>query len=110
MYTSNFNYSPWRQHAERSEHAPRISWKLLYRVGGYAKKFWKKILISWGLIILTTGSGLIVPLILKALIDEILPQGDYKKLTAASILLISVPLLSGVLRIISRKINTEIGS
>ena len=60
----------FRSAAEAGEEKPRITWGLLKRVMGYARPYRGMIGAALFAIALTTGLGLITPLIFRDLIDR----------------------------------------
>src|SRR5690606_22795940 len=61
------------------------------------------------LILLTSALGLISPLILRELIDRTLPDKNVNNLVWLALALLLVPILSGGLRIIQRRLNASVG-
>ena len=66
---------------------------------------------SWLLatILLTTGLGLVNPLIFRQIIDVALPEKDIGKLNLLALGMILIPLISGGVNIIQSKLNVAIG-
>lgn len=61
-------------------------------------------------ILLTTLLGLISPLILRQLIDVALqPPGDAELLNALALLLVLIPIVSGVISVVQRRLNATVG-
>ncbi len=59
--------------------------------------------------LVTTGLGLISPLILRQLIDQTLPARDLHQLLLLTIALLFIPLLTGSLNVFQRQINARVG-
>lgn len=91
------------------EEKPKITRNLLMRVLSYGKPYTWQILIMFVLIILTTGLNLITPLILRQLIDHILPDGNTRGLAIAAIALLLIPLITGVISVGQRRLNAQVG-
>lgn len=91
------------------EEKPKITPSLLLRVIRYGKPYIWQILMMFVLIILTTGLNLITPLILRQLIDHILPEGNIRGLVIAAIALLVIPLITGVFSVVQRRLNAQIG-
>ena len=64
---------------------------LLKRVMGYARPYWGQIALLLLTILLTTGLGLIQPLILRDLIDNTLPSRNAARLNILAIALVLIP-------------------
>ena len=91
------------------EEKPKITRTLLIRVLGYGKPYLWQILGMFVLIILTTALNLITPLILRQLIDHILPDENIRGLVIAAIALLLIPLFTGILSVIQRRLNAQVG-
>jgi ATP-binding cassette subfamily B protein len=89
--------------------AADVSWPLLKRVMGYARPYTSRIVILLAAILMTTGLGLLTPLILRDLIDRTLPSGNAARLNLLAAALVGIPILSGAIRVVQRKVNAEIG-
>jgi ATP-binding cassette, subfamily B, bacterial len=88
---------------------PKVTWALMRRVLAYARPYRLRIAIMLGLILATTGLGLVTPLILRDLIDRTLPQGDISRLMRLAVLLLLIPAVSGGLNVIQRRLNAAVG-
>jgi ATP-binding cassette subfamily B protein len=99
----------WSQFIQANKGTPKVSKKLLVRVLDYALPYKKQIIWMLVLILLTAALGLISPLILRELIDRTLPEKDLDKLILLSLALLIVPITSGGLRIIQRRLNASVG-
>lgn len=87
-----------------------ISLPVLWRVLSYARPYRGKILILLVTILLTTGLGLLTPLIFRDLIDNALePPGDVQRLNLLALGLVAIPVVSGVIRVYQRRVNAQIG-
>lgn len=95
--------------SDAADERPKITWWLLKRVLGFARPF--RHLIFWMLFLtlVRAGLSLIVPLILRDLIDHTLPDKDLQRLLLSGIALLLVPLLLGALNVIQRFINAKVG-
>lgn len=99
----------WSQMIQASDSAPQVSKKLLKRVLDYAIPYRSHIIGMLILILLTAALNLISPLILRELIDRTLPEKDLNKLILLALALLMVPIVSGGLRIIQRRLNASVG-
>src|SRR5574341_246397 len=86
-----------------------LSWALMRRVLGYARPYWWHIGGMLACITVSTGLGLVSPLIFRDLIDNTLPAGDVARLNLLALALVMVPLTSGVVGVIQRRLNSAIG-
>ena len=99
----------WRyMHSDEADRA-NVTWPLLKRVLGYARPYRRGIVLMLVLILLSTGLGLITPLILCDLIDYTLPNEDMARLNIMALLLVAIPVATGILRVVQRKINATVG-
>ena len=60
-------------------------------------------------ILLTTGLGLLTPLIFRDLIDHTLPSGDTGRLNWLAVGLVLIPLVIGAISVYQRQLNASIG-
>lgn len=91
------------------EKKPQVTWGLLKRVMGYARPYRGAIAALLLMILLTTGLGLLTPLILRDLIDNTLPNRDTARLNLLALGLILIPLFIGLIGLAERKLNASIG-
>lgn len=93
---------------------PKITWVLVRRVLGYARPYRVAIFIGLVLILIQSGVELLTPLILRDILDntfpsELRPAGDVARLDRLALGLILIPVLSSVIGIIIRRVNSRIG-
>jgi ATP-binding cassette, subfamily B, bacterial len=103
------NRGAWRAYMHSESEQPRVTWQLLRRVLAYGRPYRMKIIFMLITILFTTGLGLLTPLILRELIDNTLPTGDAARLNLLAVGLVMIPLVSGGIRIIQRRLNASIG-
>lgn len=96
-------------HGRDSKAKPNVTRRLLLRVLAYAKPYRPQIAGMLATILLTTGLGLLSPLIFREIIDQALPQKDFAQLNLLALGLVVIPIISGVIRIWQRKLNVAIG-
>ena len=96
-------------HGRDSKAKPNVTRRLLLRVLAYAKPYRPQIAGMLATILLTTGLGLLSPLIFREIIDQALPQKDFAKLNLLALGLVVIPIISGGIRIWQRKLNVAIG-
>jgi len=92
-----------------SDEKPELTWGLMKRVMGYARPYLRQIIFMFILILGTTGLGLFVPLIMRYLIDHIIPSGNITQLVILAIGMLFIPGLSGLFRVWQRRLNAQIG-
>ncbi len=93
---------------------PKLSRALLLRVFNYARPYWRKIFIMLAIILVTTGLGLLTPLIFRELIDNVLTDegvyfGNRSRLNVLALGLVLIPIVSGLLRVVQREFNAAVG-
>ncbi len=96
-------------HGMDAKQKPNVTRRLLLRVLAYANPYRLQIAGMLSTIVFTTGLGLLNPLIFREIIDSALPDKDYGKLNLLALGLVLIPLFSGGIRIIQRKLNVSIG-
>ena len=99
----------WKSVINAPDEKPVLTRQLLRRVMGYAAPYRWHILGMLGLILVSTGLGLLAPLIMRDLIDHAIPARDVRRLVLLSIALLVVPLLNGTLAIFNRRLNVRVG-
>lgn len=95
--------------SENDKATKSVTWPLVKRVLGYARPYQTKIIITLITILITTGLGLLTPLIFRDLIDHALPQGDLQRLNVLAVGLVLIPIIVSVVGMYSRRLNAEIG-
>ena len=79
------------------------------RVLTYARPYWNQIGGMLVTILFTTGLSLVSPLIFRQLIDTILPSKDLNGLMLFALALLFVPLVSGGINVVQRRLNAVVG-
>ncbi len=87
----------------------RVTLPLMKRVLSYARPYWGHIGVMLFTILVTTGLGLLTPLIFRDLIDRTLPSGDVGRLNVLAFGLILIPILTSLIGVYTRKLNATIG-
>jgi ATP-binding cassette subfamily B multidrug efflux pump len=82
----------------------------LLRLRVYLRPYWRQVLISVILIFLLTGLSLIIPEIIRQVIDVGLKQSDINYLVNAALLLVGIGVLNAVFTYFQRYINEWIAS
>ena len=88
---------------------PKITWRLMKRVWSYARPYRWWILGMLAMTLATTGLGLLTPLILRELIDRVLPARDLHRLLWLTVGLVTIPLLTALLNVFLRQFNARVG-
>jgi len=88
---------------------PKLTRELLMRVLSYARPYWGQIVGMLVMILLTTGLSLISPLIFRNMIDQVLPQKDLHQLVLLALALLFIPIFSGGISVIQRRLNAAVG-
>ncbi len=99
----------WFSFMQSDNEKPHITRQLLLRVLNYARPYWAHIGGMLLTILLSAGLGLISPLIFRYLIDEILPSKNLNQLIIFASALLLVPILSGAVNVIQRRLNAYVG-
>ncbi|MCA0458315.1 MAG: ABC transporter ATP-binding protein/permease [Chloroflexi bacterium] len=94
---------------ESDKDKQNVTWPLVKRVLNYARPYWGKIAITLVTILITTGLGLLTPLIFRDLIDNALPQGDAQRLNVLALGLVLIPIAVSLVGMYSRLLNAQIG-
>jgi len=95
--------------SDAPEKRTKVTWRLLKRVLGYARPYYKAIIWMLILTIAVAGLSLITPLILRDLIDRTLPDQDLQRLLFSGIVLLLIPFVLGALNVVQRYINARVG-
>lgn len=72
------------------------------------KGYWGQLLAIIGLALFAAVIGLIPPLVMKEIIDKAIPQGNMKILAGMALLMIFLPVVSGVLGVWQNHLNTKV--
>jgi ATP-binding cassette subfamily B protein len=82
---------------------------LLSRVFSYARPYWVLVALVLVTIGFTSLLGLIPPLLYRDLIDNVIPNADYNRLTLLALGMIGIPLLSGLVGVFERYLSARAG-
>lgn len=101
----------WRSFVKGDEtvEPSKVTWGLVRRVMSYAKPYQLMIISLLALIIITTGLQLVSPLIMRDLIDYTLPNKDMGRLNLLALGMVTIPLVSGGIRVFQRRLSAKIG-
>ncbi|UYN92367.1 MAG: ABC transporter ATP-binding protein [Anaerolineales bacterium] len=86
-----------------------IDRELLRRVWAYARPYFKRLALMLVAIVITSAVDLLPPLLYRDLFDNVLPNQDYHRLMILGLLMLAVPLVSGLIGVGQRYLNASIG-
>ncbi len=99
----------WFSYMRSGDEQPKVTRALLLRVLAYARPYWGPLFGMLVMILLSTGLGLVSPLIFRSLIDDVLPSKDMNRLIMLALALLLLPILGGVIGVIQRRLNATVG-
>jgi ATP-binding cassette, subfamily B, bacterial len=98
-----------RQLTVADDDKPKITWHLLRRVLTYARPYRWKIAGMLVIMAITSGLGLLTPLIMRDLIDRTLPNHDLNRLGLLALGLLLIPIVSAAISFWQRRLNAAVG-
>ncbi len=104
-----FHGGGWWGYLSASSEKPRVTWGLLKRVIGYSSPYRWHIIGMLMLILISTGLTLLTPLILRQLIDVVLPAKDIQRLVLLAFALLLIPAIGGLINVWQRRLNAVVG-
>jgi ATP-binding cassette, subfamily B, bacterial len=104
-----FHGGGWGAYMRSGDEKPKVTRELLLRVLKYARPYWSQITGMLVMILLTTGLSLVTPLIFRQMIDKVLPSKNLHQLVLLAVALLFVPILDGVISVIQRRLNAQVG-
>ena len=99
----------WGSMINAPDERPQVTWVLLRRVLKYAQPYRRQIAAMLVIILLSTGLSLLMPLIMRDLIDHTIPSGDIQRLIGLAIALLVLPIVSSAINITNRRLNAGVG-
>ena len=99
----------WFGYLRATDEKPRVTWGLLKRVLRYSRPYRWHLAGMLALILITTGTGLLLPLILRDLIDHTIPAGDISRLIFLAFGLLLIPAINGIVNVLQRQLNARVG-
>jgi ATP-binding cassette subfamily B protein len=101
----------WWSYIQQDEKAgqQRIDRAVLRRVAAYARPYTGRIVVQLLTILVITGLTLVPPLLMRALIDDALPNRDIWQLNLLAAGMVLVPLLNGLTGVLQRYVSSHIG-
>jgi len=94
---------------DEDQDQPAVNRGLLMRVWDFAKPYRYRVIALLLTILAITGLSLVPPLLLRELIDNTLPNEDMQQLNRLALALIAVPLASGLIGVLQRRLSAEVG-
>ncbi|MDP2994382.1 MAG: ABC transporter ATP-binding protein, partial [Anaerolineales bacterium] len=104
-----FHGGGWGAYMRSGDEKPKVTRELLVRVLKYARPYWWHITGMLVMILLSTGVGLISPLIFRTMIDKVLPSKNLNQLVMLAIALLILPILNGGISVVQRRLNSVVG-
>jgi ATP-binding cassette subfamily B protein len=92
-----------------SEEKPKVTLGLMRRVLTYAAPYRWQIVGMLLLILADTALTLLMPLVIRDLIDRTIPSGDINRLILLALALLLIPGLRGGISVIQRRLNSWVG-
>jgi ATP-binding cassette subfamily B protein len=101
----------WWSYIHQDEQAGQqsIDRSVLRRVAAYARPYVGRITLMLLTILAITGMTLVPPLLMRALIDEALPNRDLSQLNLLAAGMVLVPLVNGLVGVLQRYVSSQIG-
>jgi ATP-binding cassette, subfamily B, bacterial len=104
-----FHGGGWGVYMRSSDEKPKVTRELLVRVLKYARPYWWHITGMLVMILLSTGVGLVSPLIFRTMIDKVLPSKNLNQLVMLALALLILPILNGGISVVQRQLNSQVG-
>ncbi|MCL7455193.1 MAG: ABC transporter ATP-binding protein/permease, partial [Anaerolineae bacterium] len=103
--------SGWRSYLryDESKGQAHVDRALLRRVLGYARPYWRSVLLMLVIIVAVSLIQLIPPLLYRDLIDNVLPNRDFQRLNLLALGMIGIPVLSGLMGVGQRFLSARVG-
>jgi ATP-binding cassette, subfamily B, bacterial len=101
--------SNWRSIIRSTDERPSLSWDLLKRVLAYSRAYRFHLLGMLLLILADSGLSILSPLVVRQIIDTVIPAGDLQALLRLSLALLAVPILQGIASVFRRRLNARVG-
>ena len=101
----------WRHYVwgDDTKKGSKITRALILRVLAYGRPYATRTLLLLVTILATTALGLLTPQIFRDLIDNALPNQDAARLNILALGLIAIPVVTGGIRVVQRRLNSSIG-
>jgi ATP-binding cassette subfamily B protein len=94
---------------DESKGRPQVTRQLLLRVLGYARPYWRSLSLVLVAIVVIALLGLVPPLLIRDLIDNVLPNEDNARLNLLALGMIGIPVVSGLIGVGQRYLGARVG-
>ena len=94
---------------DEEQDKPELDRALLRRVVSYAGPYRLQLVVVFATIILITLITLLPPLLIRDLIDRAIPDGNIGRVTMLGLLMVTVPLVNGMLGVLQRWASARAG-
>lgn len=94
---------------DEEQDRPEISGDLMRRVAGYARKYWRGVVVLLATIVGISLLSLVPPLLIRDLIDRAIPERDIARLNLLALGMVAVPIINGLLGVAQRYASARIG-
>jgi ATP-binding cassette subfamily B protein len=94
---------------DETKSAPEIDRVLVRRVFRYARPYKVHVVVVLVTIVIISLLTLLPPLLMRALIDDAIPQADLRMVTYLGIGMVAVPLINGVVGVVQRRATAKMG-
>ncbi len=105
-----FHGGGWWGYLRSDEEAnPDLSSSLIKRVWGYARPYWRWIIL---VLIGIVGASLLdaaLPLVVRQIINEAIPNQDIAQLNVLALVLVAIPVLGGLINVWQRQYSAKVG-
>jgi len=101
--------SNWRSFIRSADEKPSLSRDLLRRVFAYTRAYRWHLLGMLILILIDSALSLLSPLIIRGLIDHVIPEKDIQGLVRLALALLAVPVFKGIASVFRRRLNARVG-
>jgi len=94
---------------DEQQDRPVVTRDLLIRVWSFARPYTRHVLLLLVTILLTTAITLVSPLLMRALIDDAIPNANLRLLNLLALGLIAIPVLNGLVGVWQRDLSAYVG-
>ena len=101
--------SGWFSYLQSSDEKPQVTWSLLKRVLQYSRPYHRQISVMLILILASTSINLLTPLIMRTIIDRVIPQKRLDQLVLLALGLLLIPTANGIFSVLQRRLNASVG-
>lgn len=94
---------------DETKDQPQITRELIWRVWDFARPYTWPVIGLLFTILLISSISLISPLLYRDLIDNAIPNGDFRRLNFLALGMIAIPIVNGMIGVWQRQVNATIG-